>query len=314
MNWSGGLDVRDIAVICGPTAAGKSSIAMAIARQADAVIIGADSRQVYRGFDIGTAKPSAADRESVVHRGIDIIAPTERYSAARWAESAHEWLGELKSASRRAIVVGGTGFYMRALDVPLFVSPPLDAAARARVQAALAVVSTEALRARCQEVDATRAHLGRTQLLRALEIFELTGRPLSAWQRESTPAPVVRSHYLLVDPGDALRTRIAERIDAMLAAGWEAEVETLSSSVAADAPAWNACGYSLVRAMLAGDLSRRHAVERSVIATRQYAKRQRTWFRHQLPSGSVTLLDPGAPGSTGRAMDWFESVSMSEHR
>ena len=308
------MDVRDVAVICGPTAAGKSSVGMAIARQTDAAIIGADSRQVYRGFDIGTAKPSAADRESVVHRGIDIIAPTERYSAARWAESAHEWLAESESASRRAIVVGGTGFYLRALDVPLFVSPPLDAEARAQVQAALGVSPTEALRARCLEIDPARAHLGRTQLLRALEIFELTGRPLSTWQRESAPSPVVRLHYLLVDPGDVLRSRIAERIDAMFTAGWETEVETLSTSVASDAPAWNACGYSLVRAMLAGDLSRRDAVERSVIATRQYAKRQRTWFRHQLPSGSVTLLDPDAPGSTGRAMAWFESVSMSEHR
>ena len=313
MNWTGGSDVRDVAIICGPTAAGKSSIAMTLAERTGALLISADSRQVYRGFDFGTAKPSRADQSSVAHRGIDVIEPTARYSAAQWSESATAWMHEADERSQPVIIVGGTGFYLRALETPLFESPELDAEHRGAVLAVLDAQSTDALRVRCQRVDPTRAHLGRTQLLRALETFELTGRPLSAWQVERARPAAVRPHYLLVDPGAVLRDRIADRVQQMLDAGWESEVATLARHVPLDAPAWNACGYAMLRSAMSGAITRGAAIERTIIDTRQYAKRQRTWFRHQLPADRVTALDPDAPDAVARAVRWLESVSSMEH-
>ena len=313
MNSTGGSGVRDIAVICGPTAAGKSAIAMALAARTGARLISADSRQVYRRFDIGTAKPSLADRTTVPHCGIDQVDPVARYSAAQWCENALQWITEADAATQPVIVVGGTGFYLRALEEPLFESPVLDAQDRARVLAALEELDTDALRTRCASVDPARSHLGRTQLLRAVEMFELTGRPMSTWLVERAREAVVRPHYLLVDPGSVLRERITDRVGQMLDAGWEDEVAMLARDVPADAPAWNACGYAMLRAAQDGTMTRQAALERTIIDTRQYAKRQRTWFRHQLPADRVTLLDPTAPDAGPRAAAWLETTSLSEH-
>ena len=309
----GGSDVRDVAIICGPTAAGKSAIAMAIAERTGALVISADSRQVYRHFDIGTAKPSIADRARVDHRGIDLVDPTERYSAAQWAASATEWMRDAEAKNRPVVIVGGTGFYLRALETPLFESPPLEPVAREHVLAELETQSTDALRARCVAVDPDRAHLGRTQLLRALETFALTDRPLSDWMRENARPAAFRGHYLVVDPGAALRDQIARRVHGMLDKGWEAEVAKLVSEIPPEAPAWNACGYGELRAAAAGASARADAVERTIIDTRQYAKRQRTWLRHQLPADRVTPLDPAAGDALTRALAWWESASLSEH-
>jgi len=313
MNSTGALGVRDVAVICGPTAAGKSAVAMALAVRSGALLISADSRQVYRRFDLGTAKPSAADRDAVPHRGVDLIDPTERFSTAQWCERTLGWIAEADARGQPVIIVGGTGLYLRALEEPLFESPPVDAAARVRVLAALGAQDTATLRAQCERIDPARAHLGRTQLLRALETFELTGRPLSVWMVERARPAVVRPHYLVVDPGVILRDRIAARVQQMLHAGWEAEVATLMQAVPPDAPAWNACGYAALRAAQDGSLSRETAMERTIIETRQYAKRQRTWFRHQLPADRATLLDPTASDAGMRAIEWFESAALSEH-
>lgn len=305
--------MRDVAVICGPTAAGKSVIAMELARRTGALLISADSRQVYRGFDIGTAKPTVADQSTVVHRGLDVIEPTQRYSAADWSASALQWIADADANGQPVIVVGGTGFYLRAMDSPLFESPPLDPERRAELLTALDALSTDELRRRCTEVDPARAALGRTQLLRALETFMLTGRPLSAWLVENARPKLVQARYLLVDPGAGLRDRIAGRVAQMLAAGWEAEVARLAETVPRDAPAWNACGYAMLRMALDGAVSRADAIERTIIDTRQYAKRQRTWFRHQLPAERVTSLDPASPDALARAATWFETATLSEH-
>jgi tRNA dimethylallyltransferase len=307
------LDVRDLSIICGPTAAGKSRIATALAERTGALLISADSRQVYRRFDIGTAKPTPTDLARAPHAGVDIIDPQERYSAAQWSTSALQWIREADARGQPVIVVGGTGFYLRALESPLFESPALDPAHRTTVLAELDALPTEALRARCVTVDPLRAHLGRTQLLRALETFAVTGRPLSAWLQERARPAEVRGHYLLVDPGNSLRERIASRVDEMLAAGWEAEVHALVHEVPSSAPAWNACGYANLRAAHAGELSRAAAIERTIVDTRQYAKRQRTWFRHQLPTSRVTPLDPSAADAVARAAAWLQSVTPTEH-
>jgi tRNA dimethylallyltransferase len=313
MSLSGGSDVRDVAIICGPTAAGKSAIAMALAARTGALLISADSRQIYRRFDIGTAKPALSDLAAVPHWGIDIAEPTERYSAARWVAAAIEAMRDAASREQPVIIVGGTGFYLRALEEPLFESPPMDPVQRAALLAALETESTETLRERCRAVDPLRAGLGRTQLLRALETYDLTGRPLSAWLIERARPVEVRAHYLLVDPGAALRERVASRVHAMLDRGWELEVSQLARDIPADAPAWNGCGYAVLRSALAGDTSRAAAIERVIIDTRQYAKRQRTWFRHQLPAARVTAINPDVPDALRRAQAWLDAVSLTEH-
>jgi tRNA A37 N6-isopentenylltransferase MiaA len=228
-------------VICGPTAAGKSRLAMAIAEHLPITIVSADSRQIYRRFDIGTAKPDAADRAAVPHAGLDLIDGTERFSAFRWAAVAAEAIDAARAAGRVPVVVGGAGFYIRALISP----------------------APESI---CYE-----------------------------------------ARYLLVDPGPVLASRIADRVDAMWAAGWPAEIEALAATVPADAPAWQATGYAAMREALAGRTSIAAAREAVVIGTRQYAKRQRTWFRHQLPADRVERVDPAAAGAITAAGRYLEA-------
>lgn len=298
------MDVVRLSVICGPTGAGKSAIALRLAEATGAGILSADSRQVYRGFDIGTAKPTVEEQRRVPHEGIDVADPTERYSAARWMTSVDAWRASLDARGHRVLVVGGTGLYLRTLSAPLFEEPPLDPVARAEVAGELELLPLDALRAECQRLDPARAHLGRTQLLRAIEVARLTGRPISAWHAENARPARYEVRYLVIDPGDALHGWIARRVDAMLAMGWVDEVRTLMARVAPDAPAWNATGYGAIRDVVQGTLSLARARDQVLIATRQYAKRQRTWFRHQLPNDRVTLLNSAAPDAYQRALDW----------
>ena len=280
-----------IRVICGPTAAGKTFAATWFARLADVSVVSADSRQLYREFDIGTAKPTARDLLVAPHYGIDVLDPTERASSEWWAERADGWIDEVGASGRTPIVVGGTGLYLRALFGSLFVEPALDAPKRAELQGALAGMSTEELRRWVAELDPARAHLGRTQLLRAVEIALLTGRRVSDLHRETARPPRRRARYLVIDPGPALAFTIAYRTRLMFGSGWHEEVKRLMRDVPEDAPAWNATGYRTVRAMLRGEIRGADAEERVIIATRQYAKRQRTWFRHQLQGEDVTRTD-----------------------
>jgi tRNA dimethylallyltransferase len=299
------LDVVRLPVIAGPTGAGKSAIALALAERFPVAVVSVDSRQIYRGFDVGTAKPSAAERALAPHYGVDVVEPTERYSASAWAEAVPGWLAAARASGRTPLLVGGTGFYLRALFEPFFESPPLDPARRAALEAELARVPTPELRRWCQQLDPARAHLGRTQLLRAVETALLTGARLSDLQARRRRPPRHAPRYLLVDPGRPLAERLAERTRTMVRDGWLAEVEALAANVPADAPAWSATGYDVLRRVVAGDLPLERAVPEIVIATRQYAKRQRTWFRHQLGDAPVTRLDPGAPDAADRAVAWW---------
>lgn len=298
------MGVVRLPVVCGPTAAGKSGLALALAERFGLGIISADSRQVYRGFDIGTAKPTAQERRRVPHEGIDIVEPMERYSAARWAAGVDAWRASLQAQGRAPLVVGGTGLYLRSLAEPLFEEPPLDPEARAELQRELQPLPLEELRRRCRELDPARAHLGRTQLLRAIEVTTLAGRPLSVLHREHARPARYTLRYLLVDPGAVLRDWIAYRVDAMLAAGWVDEVARLMASVPPHAPAWNATGYDAIRQVVLGGLPLARAREQVIIATRQYAKRQRTWFRNQLPLTDVVHVNSADPGAFERAMAW----------
>ena len=300
------MDGAELRIVCGPTAAGKSAIALALAERHGAAIISADSRQVYQRFDVGTAKPTQAERARVPHRGIDVVAPEERYSAARWAEGADVWMAEESAAGRTPLIVGGTGLYLRALVAPLFNEPPLDRARRMELGAQLEALTVTELRAWCARVDPALAHLGRTQLLRAIEVATLTGERLSELRRRDARAAVHTARYLVVDPGPSLAVRIENRVDAMFRAGWADEVRELARSVSPDAPAWKASGYEWVRELVAGRAEHEHARTRIVIETRQYAKRQRTWFRHQLPPASTTRVSPEDPEFIRIVDQWWD--------
>lgn len=294
-----------IRVICGPTAAGKTFAAIWFARLGELSVVSADSRQLYRGFDIGTAKPTRRELLAVPHLGIDVLDPTDRASAAWWADQADQWISDVLAAGRIPVVVGGTGLYLRALFGSLFEEPPLDAGERAAIQATLGTLETGELRRWVEALDPARAHLGRTQLLRAIEIALLTGRRVSDLHRENARAPRRRARYLVVDPGPSLQVHIADRVRSMIGAGWHEEVRTLLREVPEDAPAWNAAGYQTIRTLVRGQLTLDEAVERVIIETRQYAKRQRTWFRHQLAGADVTRLSVDAVDWPARATAWW---------
>jgi tRNA dimethylallyltransferase len=195
--------------------------AMEAAGREDIAIISADSRQIYRGFNLGTAKPSPEELARVVHFGVDVVDPTEHYSAYQWARDAARWIDEADSLGKVPVVVGGTGFYIKSLFDPPYDDPPVTGLA-------------------------------------------------------------IAPEYEIVDPGPELGTHIETRIDGMLESGWLAEVAGLMTSVPQDAIAWKASGYRVMRGYLEGEYTLDHARERAIIETRQYAKRQRTWFRHQL--------------------------------
>lgn len=293
-------------IVCGPTGAGKSSLALALAEAQGLTILVADSRQVYRGFDIGTAKPTVVERTRVPHEGLDLAEPTERYSAAAWAAQAAEVIRRV--GVERVLIVGGTGLYLKALTEPLFEEPPLDPVRRAALAAELEPLDTATLRRWVTHVDACRAGLGRTQLLRALEVAMLTGRRISDLHREAARAPHWRARWLVVDPGDDLHSRIERRLGQMLDDGWLDEVRALAARVPDAAPAWNACGYEALRGVVQGTTSLDEAKRAIFVATRQYAKRQRTWFRHQLTDEAVTPIDPRSAGAADAAARWCSEV------
>jgi tRNA dimethylallyltransferase len=294
-----------VRVICGPTAAGKTQVALALARRVPLSVVSADSRQLYRRFDVGTAKPGTEERRAAPHFGIDVLDPTERASAAWWADEADRWIRGIIASGRTPVVVGGTGLYLRALFGTLFEEPPMDAGRRTALQRELESMDTAELRRWAVELDPARAALGRTQLLRAVEIALLTGRRVSDLHRERARPARWRARYLLVDPGAALASRIEARAAAMLEA-WRAEVRALGD-VPDDAPAWNASGYRAIRQLERGTLTPDEALDTVIIETRQYAKRQRTWFRHQLAGAQVTLLDPSVPDADARALAWWNA-------
>jgi tRNA dimethylallyltransferase len=293
-------------IVAGPTGAGKSALALALAARHGARIISADSRQIYRGFDIGTAKPTAAEREAVPHAGLDVAEPTERWNAARWAQAAVGWAAEDAATRRPSIVVGGTGLWLRALVRPLADEPPMDPVRREQVRGELAELDTPTLRTMVERLDPPLAYLGRAQLLRAAEVALVSGERLSDRQARGSTTPVRAARWLIVDPGPALAERLDRRRAQMLADGWVEEVRTLSQRVPDDAPAWNACGYREIREAVQGTRSMADALEALRVSTRQYAKRQRTWFRTQMDDvGPVTRLDPTAADAAAVAERWF---------
>jgi len=283
-----------VPVLVGPTGVGKTAVAAAVATLEPLTVIAADARQIYRGLDIGTAKPDAATLARVPHVGLDLVEPGERYSAGRYARDAAEWLTAVRVAGRLPLVVGGTGFYVRALAEGLFREPPLEPARRDRLRVWANGLGGSGLARWAGRLDPRYAGGGRQRAARAVEVALLTGRALSWWQREARELGVMRPWYIhLTLPREALRRRLAERVDRMLAAGLVAEVRgVLARGVPGDAPGLDAVGYREVVAMLQGRLPERELRDAIVVATRRYAKRQDTWFRNQLRSPSSAVRGP----------------------
>jgi tRNA dimethylallyltransferase len=271
-----------IIVLLGATAAGKSAIAMEIARRIGGEILSVDSMQVYRGMDVGTAKPSLQEQGQVRHHLIDVASPDDIYTVARFVESADAVIADAAARGVPLIATGGTPMFYKALFQGLFEGPGADDAIRARLRAE----SGEALHARLLRIDpaaAARIHSNDTRrLIRALEVFEITGKPISSFQTD-WDAQTVRHParwFGLEWDKDALNQRINARVKAMITAGWVDEVRGLLKQYGQLSPtAAAATGYAELIEHLAGRCSLDEAVEQIKIATRQLARRQMKWFR-----------------------------------
>ncbi len=275
-----------IVTILGPTAVGKSDLAMELAERLDGELISADALQVYRGFDIGTAKPSVRDRERVRHHLIDILDPHERYSAAAFASDARRAMAQIESRGRLPILVGGSGLYLRALIEGISPIPRGSDEVRRRLQRRLAEEGLGSLRDQLRELDpetARKTAEGDSQrTLRALEVALCTGRPLSSWiaDRPYGSKPLAAAKIGLTLPRDVLYDRIDRRASRMLAEGWVEEVSgLLDLGLSPTLPAFQAIGYKQLVRHLREGWALELATEDTIRATRAYAKRQMTWFR-----------------------------------
>jgi tRNA dimethylallyltransferase len=287
--------------IVGPTSSGKTALSIAVARRLGGEIISMDSRSVYRGMDVGTAKPTPEERGEIPHHGIDLVEPSERFSAARWARYARETIAAIRGRGAVPMLVGGSGFFLRALTDPIFREPELDPERRAALARELEALSDAALLARLEPLDPeTAARLksggGRQRLMRALEVAELTGRSLSWWHRhappEAPPVPVLA--FVLQVPRERLAANIDARIREMIAGGLEDEVRGLVARYGEDAPGLNAHAYIELFPYFRGERTLDEALELAARNTKAYTKRQETWNRTQL-SEPVVRLDALRP-------------------
>jgi tRNA dimethylallyltransferase len=281
----------EIILIAGPTASGKSALAMTLAEKLGGVIINADSMQVYRDLRIITARPSVEDERRVPHRLYGHVDAAENFSVGRWCEEAAAALAATQRTGRAAILVGGTGLYFSTLTRGLAAVPPIPAEIREQVRARLAGEGVAALHAELKWRDpAAAARLmpgDRARIARALEVVLATGRSLLDWHDDNKPAGLDAARaakvFLTVDRDELMR-RIDARFDAMMAAGALGEVGALAARELDPAlPAMKAHGVPWLIRHLAGDITLEQAVEEAKRDTRQYTKRQATWFRNQLP-------------------------------
>jgi tRNA dimethylallyltransferase len=282
-----------VPVLVGPTAVGKTAVALALAARLPVEVISADSRQIYRRLDIGTAKPTRKERARLPHHGIDVVEPGQRYSAGHFARDAAGWLGEIGNRGRLPLVVGGTGLYVRALAEGLFHEPPLDMARRRALDAFTARLEPLELLRWAGRLDPGFAGGGRQRAARAIEIALLTGRPLSHWQAAARARATIDPWYVVLTvPRPVLHQRIARRAEEMVRRGLIEEVAAvLAEGHPADAPGLDGIGIREAVEYLHGRRARETVAEAIAAATRQYAKRQQTWFRHQLANDRVVTLD-----------------------
>jgi tRNA dimethylallyltransferase len=293
---------QTIFAIVGPTASGKTDVALGVAERIGAEIVSCDSMQLYRDFDVGTAKPSAEERARVPHHLVDRLPPDESYSAARYAEDADRAIADISARGRRVLIVGGTGLYLRALRFGLFAAPPRDDALRERLldeEARTSGILHLKLRAVDPRAAKRIAPADLVRLVRALEVHTLTGVPLSEHHAQHRPVPRHAIEVMLLDPPrDRLESRIAARVDVMLAGGLVDETRRIRKEWGTEVAGLSSVGYAEVCQLLDGRLAANALPDAIFRSTRRYARRQRTWFNKE----------PGArrfasPDELGRAID-----------
>jgi tRNA dimethylallyltransferase len=304
-------------LLMGPTASGKTALAFDIARRFPVDIISVDSAQVFREMNIGTAKPDAEALARFPHRLIDLITPEERYSAARFREDALREMAAITAAGRIPLLVGGTMLYFKALREGLADLPQADAEMRATIDAEAAARGWPALHAELARLDPqTAARLAPNdaqRIQRAIEVVRATGRPMGeSFARQAAESLPYRCLTLALSPSDrsVLHERIAERFDAMLAAGLVAEVEGLRAKyhLHAALPSMRCVGYRQVWSMLEGEIAKKELRDRGIFATRQFAKRQLTWLR---ATPYLIVLDSLAQETASKTFQQIEALLAS---
>jgi tRNA dimethylallyltransferase len=285
-----------VPVLVGPTAVGKTAVVMALAAHWPLEVISADSRQVYRRLDIGTAKPSRKERARVPHHGVDLVDPGARYSAGHFARDGVCWLDEIRSRGKLPVVVGGTGLYVRALAEGLFAEPSLDVARRRSLDAWTARLEAIELLRWAARLDPGFRGGGRQRAARAIEVALLSGRPLSYWQQAASAQGSLDPWYIVLTvPRPVLHQRIARRAEEMVRRGLIEEVASvLTEGHGPKTPGLDGIGIREAVEYLHGLRPRESVAGAIAVGTRQYAKRQETWFRHQL-QGRVITLDATRP-------------------
>ena len=283
-------------MIVGPTAVGKTAVALALAARWPLEVVSADSRQVYRRLDIGTAKPTRKERARVTHHGLDLVDPGTRYSAGHFARDAEGWLADVRARGRQPVVVGGTGLYVRALAEGLFREPALDPARRRSLDAFTARLEPLELLRWAGRLDPGFHGGGRQRAARAIEVALITGYPLSYWQQAARARGAIDPWYIVLTvPRPVLHQRIARRAEEMMKRGLVEEVASvLAEGLGPAAPGLDGIGIREAVEYLHGRRPRESVAEAIAVSTRQYAKRQQTWFRHQL-TGAVLTLDATRP-------------------
>lgn len=276
-----------LVVLVGPTGVGKTALACLLARFLPVEVVGADSRQIYRGMDIGTGKPTAEEQRQVRHHLIDVVNPDEPYHVARYSREARSAIAEITGRGKLPLLVGGTGLYVRALLRGLTPAPPADPALRARLRAEAAARGVRALHDRLKEVDPVAAgYVAETDLVRivrSLEVWELTCEPLSRRHRWETTEPAYRLLMVgLTADRSTLYRRLDKRVDWMIAQGLLDEVKgLLAGGYGEDLPAMQGIGYRPLAQALKGRYPLGEAIDRMKRDTRRYAKRQWTWFARE---------------------------------
>jgi tRNA dimethylallyltransferase len=309
--------------LTGPTASGKTAVGVELARRIGAEIVSMDSMALYRGMDIGTAKPSPEERRAVQHHLVDILEPHQEYSLAQYLEAAGRAVADIRARGRDVLFVGGTPLYLKGLLRGIFQGPPADWEARRRLQEKAQRHGPSWLHERLAVVDpasAARLHANDTKrLVRALEVFEKTGQPISELQRQfEVGRPASECRVFVLDwPKPELRSRIDRRVDAMFAAGLVAEVRGLLQSTnkeraaALSRTASQAVGYREVIEHLSGARALTETIDLVKLHTRQLAKRQNTWFRGLSECRFVPLADEIEAADVAKRIAQAASVHLA---
>jgi tRNA dimethylallyltransferase len=305
-------------VLVGPTGVGKTDVAVRLAARLPLEAVNADSRQVYRGMDIGTGKPTATERAALPHHLLDVVDPPERYHAARFRREALEAIAAIRGRGQLPLVVGGTGLYVRALLKGLHPAPPADPALRRELEASLATLGPEALHRRLAARDpgvAARLHpRDRVRIVRALEVDVLGGPGAAKADWRAAVPPFQLLMVGLRQSREALAHRIADRVRAMVARGMMAEVRRLSAAGYDDTlPAMGGIGYRQFGAVLRGEMPEAEATRLMIRDTIRYAKRQMTWFARDPEIRWLDVDAVGGPAGAAAAIEsWVHEEGLSE--